>query len=211
MIIIEGPDNAGKTTLAKKLSKRLDLPMVHSVRPKRGDSPEVVLSHSNSQLQPQNAILDRVYAISEWVYGRVIRGKTALGHFHSQALLDLYHRPYLIIHCRPKMETILDNRGRDQMAGVIDNHKRIVEEYDYIMADLNRFSHCTVVSYDWESNSFDILANRCSGHLSRNHSRFTSVEYLTKFKDTDTTPKQPVTLPYKAMLFGANKRKKDDA
>lgn len=211
MIIIEGPDNAGKTTLANKLSKRLGLPVVHSVRPKRGDSEGVVLSHSNSQLQPQNAILDRVYAISEWVYGRVIRGKTALGHFHSQALLDLYHRPYLIIYCRPEMETILNNKGRKQMAGVLEHHQKIVEEYDYIMTDLNRYSHSTVVRYDWEINNFDLLANRCQAHLDRNHSRFTSVEYLTKFRDTDTTPKEPVTLPYKAMLFGANKGKKTDA
>lgn len=184
MIIIEGPDNAGKSTLAEKLSKALNIPVIHSVRPEKHWSEEDVLYHSTWQLRPQEAILDRVYAISEYVYGRVIRGKTALGEKHSEALFDLYNRPYLIIYCRPDDHTILDNKGRDQMDGVIQHHQAIINEYDVLMVEeVERFGQGSVLHYNWKSMHIDNVVGKCEKHLIDFHSRFISSQFMTKFRD----------------------------
>lgn len=151
MIILEGADNSGKSTLGEYLSNKLNLPLRHSEKPNPEWTPVEALGHSSRQLRPQSAILDRVYALSEYVYGPICRGASALGEQHQEALLDLYNRPYLIIYCRPHLSTILRNGGRDQMEGVLENHQKIVEEYDRLMDDVSRFSCCQVVNYDWQS------------------------------------------------------------
>lgn len=183
MIIIEGPDNAGKSTLAEKLSKALEIPVVHSVRPEKHWSEEDVLYHSTWQLRPQEAILDRVYAISEYVYGRVIRGKTALGSKHSEALFDLYNRPYLIIYCRPDDHTILANGSRDQMEGVIQHHQAIINEYDILMEEVKRFTVGEVFHFNWKSDHIDRVIELCEKHLVPFHSQNISSQFMSKFRD----------------------------
>jgi hypothetical protein len=166
MIILEGPDNAGKSTLARQLSKLLEIPQRHSERPDPAWTPLECLEHSSRQLRPQRAILDRIYAISEPIYGPVCRGKNALGDKARQAILDLYQRPYLIIYCRPRLATILANNGRDQMDGVVDNHNKLVQKYDDFMMDVCRFSKCTVIQYDWQNKvEMASLVQRCKDHL----------------------------------------------
>lgn len=151
MIILEGPDNAGKSTLGAYLSKELRAPLIHSEKPDPNWTQLECLEHSTRQLRPQGAILDRIYALSECVYGPICRGASALGDKHPEALLDLYHRPYLVVYCRPKMETILRNNGRDQMPGVLESHRDIVEAYDVLMEEVSRFAHCRVIRYDWQN------------------------------------------------------------
>lgn len=166
MIILEGPDNAGKTTLAKQLSKALGIPERHSERPNPAWTPVECLEHSSRQLRPQRAILDRVYAISEPIYGPVCRGKSALGDKAREAILDLYQRPYLIIYCRPRRATILQNAGREQMPGVLENHVQLIQRYDDFMLDICRFSKCKVIQYDWQNiTEMPSLIQRCESHL----------------------------------------------
>ena len=168
MIIIEGCDNSGKSMLAAQLSKALDIPARHSSRPDPKWTSVQALEHSSRQLRPQRAILDRVYSISEPIYGPIVRGKNALGDCARQAILDLYQRPYLIIYCRPHVDTILRNAGREQMEGVIENHRQLVQRYDDFMLDIIRFSKCTVIQYDWESKTeMPGLLARCEEHLLR--------------------------------------------
>ncbi|AUM59768.1 thymidylate kinase [Pseudomonas phage PMBT14] len=166
MIILEGPDNAGKTTLGEYLAKQLQTTVRHSERPDPKWNPVECLAHSSRQLRPQRAILDRVYAISEPVYGPICRGQSSLGDQGAKAILDLYHRPYLIIYCRPPSSVILKNDGREQMDGVIDNHAAIIAGYDKIMTDIAMFSRCTVVRYDWTNRtSLPQLVETCKRHL----------------------------------------------
>lgn len=169
MIILEGCDNSGKSTLAAQLSRALSVPVRHSIRPAPKATALQCLEHSSRQLRPQRAILDRIYAISENVYGPVVRPNAhGLGDKASEALLDLYQRPYLIIYCRPPLETILKNGGREQMAGVLDHHRALVERYDRVMEDVIRFSCCRVIQYDW-TNRIELPAvmDACTQHLKK--------------------------------------------
>lgn len=183
MIIIEGPDNAGKSMLAEKLCKELGVPVIHSVRPGKDWTADDTLYHSTKQLMPTRAILDRVYAVSEYVYGRIIRGKTALEHRHSEALMDFYYRPYLTIYCRPDMDTILANGDRDQMEGVIDNHRAIVEEYDLVFEEISQFTTGTILKYNWKTDNLNNLIGKCQKYLTKFNSKHVSSEYMTRFRD----------------------------
>lgn len=183
MIIIEGPDNSGKSTLGAQLTKKLNIPTIHSAKPDPAWTQEEALRHALDSHLPKDAILDRTYTISELVYGPICRGGSALGDLHFNALRDLYSRSHLIIYCRPPLEKILDNQGRDQMDGVIENHQKLVERYDEVMYDLLRFSTNRVVWYDWTvlGNLISVL-ERCQDHLLKQGSVKSSALYQTKFK-----------------------------
>lgn len=187
-IIIEGPDNSGKSTLAKSLSEILTCPVVHSERPNKGWGVNQTLLHSYRQLRPKRAILDRVYAISEYVYGNVVRNGSALGEFHKEALLDLYQRPHLIIYCRPDIRTILDNQGRPQMKGVLEKHSRIVEEYDILMDEVAL--HTNLIRYDWQEDIFDNLVKACSKHMKDFETQVISSMFMCKFRGKEAPKKE---------------------
>lgn len=168
MIIIEGPDNSGKSTLSAKLAKDLGTTYRHSVKPDPKWTPLEALAHSAMTLRPQRVILDRLYAISESIYGPIVRGRSALGDKAQEAILDLYQRPYLVIYCRPDIKTITKKNGRDQMPGVIENHLMLIKGYDEFMGDMAFFSKSQVIYFDWEDrNSYSSLLAACKDHIKR--------------------------------------------
>lgn len=179
MIVIEGPDNSGKSTLGEYLSQQLQTPLRHSEKPNPEWTALEALEHSCRQLRPQQAILDRIYVISEYIYGPICRGRSALAEQHARAMLDLYSRPYLIIYCRPRMDTILRNGGREQMEGVLDNHQKIVEAYDSLMEELARFSCCKILRYDWQSlGDKNRVLHQAQIHMTKYQSGLYSTIYL---------------------------------
>lgn len=179
MIIIEGPDNSGKSTLGVKLSLDLRIPLIHSEKPNPDWTPEQALEHATRQLKPRAVLLDRVYILSEYVYGPICRGRSALGELHPEALLDLYYRNYLIVYCRPSDKTILDNRGRDQMEGVLENHHKIIQEYDRLMTEIGIFGSNTVIHYNWEEiGSYPKVLHACRRHIKEFNSRYHSTVFM---------------------------------
>lgn len=176
MIIIEGPDNSGKTTLGQMLSRELMTPVVHSMKPDPTWSELQALDQAIMQLLPQQYIRDRTYAISEWVYGPICRGRSALGALHKQALNVLLHQRHLIIYCRPKDEVILKNDGREQMEGVLENHLAIVKGYDRLMDAIKVSMSIEVIEYDWTEGdkSFFNLVRCCRQHLT-DYKRYTKI------------------------------------
>lgn len=77
-IILEGTDNAGKSTLAKALSEILNIPVRgRIVRAEQGQTvAELHVLDVFAQMQP--TILDRCYAISDFVYEQVYGGASLL-------------------------------------------------------------------------------------------------------------------------------------
>lgn len=182
MIIIEGADNSGKSTLGARLSKDLGVPLLHSVRPDPHSNEHACLRHSRDQLMPKHAILDRVYAISEPIYGPICRGKSSLGNRGEDAMLDLMNRNHLIIYCRPHTATILRNAGRDQMEGVIENHQKIIDAYDRVFDDLSAFHSGKIIYHDWKvKSSYPLLLQMCSDHLKQSESIRSSAAFLSRF------------------------------
>lgn len=182
MIILEGPDNSGKSTLAAKLHRDLGIRVIHSIKPSENWTSKMVYEHCLKQIAPQTevAILDRVTAISEAIYGPICRGESALGNYQTEALLDLWQRPYTVVYCRPDDETILDNQGREQMPGVLENHKRIIEAYDRMMEDLGRFACPYVIHYDWkDKTSYTRIKNLAKSDQKRVSSVVQSATFMS--------------------------------
>ena len=145
MIILEGPDGSGKTTLAKEISLRLKLPIIHSGgKPK--DEYEAWSRHKEtlrSIHERRIVIMDRVICISDYVYGRVLRGGSSMGPGHHQELAEVMRLP--IIYCRPPDQDILElpedhevkgHETSDHVARVQSHQPQIVAEYDQLMSSL---------------------------------------------------------------------------
>lgn len=132
MIIVEGPDGAGKTTLIEKLSNALELPI----------APKVVDSHTNATTDLvkwvdyniekglTRTLYDRHRLISEPIYGPVVRGHLEPGfdnyhwlHTRQQQFRDM--KP-LLIWCLPPIEEVLKNLKEDPLNKVIVEHGHVI-------------------------------------------------------------------------------------
>jgi len=138
MIIVEGMDNTGKSTIAKLLGDTFQLPVVdRQGRPERDE--QVIEQIMSFLLLDPPAILDRHPLISERVYGLVIRKRDIFepplkfNFFLERLLRD----DPLIIYCRPDLARIL-NFTKGQMSGVEETAEALVECYDDLISGLNR-------------------------------------------------------------------------
>ena len=146
MIILEGPDNAGKTTLAEELSARLGWPVRHSGGPVK-DYQDINSRMVRVRLS-KNVIWDRVPAISEHVYGPILRGTDhGAESFHTWLQSADIH----IIYCRPDDKYVLnmalhrvsDKADAEHITKVNERQQEIVAAYDQLMT---KFPHHR---YDW--------------------------------------------------------------
>jgi hypothetical protein len=114
MIIIEGPDHAGKTTLVKKLSGELDVEVapIYATSRRMMQQQGVrrrVWSGLSALLRGQVYIHDRLY-LSELIYGSVIRGSCEFSvpeRSWIEDTLDQFGVP--IIVCLPPLSVIREN------------------------------------------------------------------------------------------------------
>ena len=109
MIIIEGPDGAGKTTLANEFVK-LGFEYRHEGVPKPGtDMFEWYTQQLLSVELGQNVVFDRLL-LSEWVYGHVVRERSAITFHQLRLLLRLFYASAgVMIMCSTDEDVIIDN------------------------------------------------------------------------------------------------------
>lgn len=152
MIIVEGMDNSGKSTLIANIADRFELRVI-----KRSGPPSaavtVAVSHREAEqafiletlsflvLNPQ-MIYDRFPIISEGIYGPVLRNKNVFereGTGWENWLDRLVQCNPLIIYCRPPEEKILCfSPNREQMQGVTDSARLLIHKYDQLMDKLEK-------------------------------------------------------------------------
>lgn len=118
IIILEGPDGSGKTTLANKLSVTMNMPIIHNVAPKNEDDFNGMYDmYMNIVLDNGHAILDRCW-YSEIVYGEILRGESAIDLNEMLYLEELisHQEGGMIIHCTDKLNMLWQRcqyRGED--------------------------------------------------------------------------------------------------
>lgn len=127
IIVVEGADNTGKTTLAVRLAHDLGgLYLKTELRPPTLDN----LMDFTEVLRQCNkytnyTVLDRHHIISEPVYGPIIRGKNPFDDdIIAQVLSQLN-----VIWCNPPRGVALLFDSRDQMEGVKENAEKIYDSY----------------------------------------------------------------------------------
>lgn len=142
LILLEGPDGAGKTTLADRLAVAVQHRFgsepirMHSGPPTRTPDEEYI-----GRLEPYDVrakiIADR-WHLGEMVYGPIFRGESKLTldscHHIEQYLMA---RGALLIYVNPPFETLktrLQTRGDDmvedtsQLGHIVKGYKRVLEE-----------------------------------------------------------------------------------
>ena len=178
IIILEGADNSGKSTLAKKLSEMFGLEVIHPGGPPKNIGEAIARcdeQHLVMQFSMQlDVIYDRVTCISDMIYRGKSQYHEAFDYF--QHLLTV-QKNVLLIYCRPSDERLKnfdDHVTQDhEDESVVDfakaNVDRIIGEYDFVMSRLVDNKHMDIIDYDFESENaylvFEEITNKIRNGL----------------------------------------------
>lgn len=134
IIVVEGVDNSGKTTLALELAKRLRAVFVKVERPAKGnDLPAFSNILEVASLYSGIVVIDRHVAISEPIYGEIIRGGHALREDEMKSAIA---RVTDIVYCRPPTDVIMGTlEVRGQMEGVVKHAAELLKAYDFLFEE----------------------------------------------------------------------------
>jgi cellulose biosynthesis protein BcsQ len=137
LIIIEGMDNTGKSTLAKQLAEDLQIDLRHSKGKDIDMSDNLLDIYWDSK--KGHLITDRINLISEVVYGPILRNQNKLEKT-KKIWWEIYDSlEIVIIYCRPSLGMILQSMSeREQMEGVIDNTEQLLLAYDREILQLEK-------------------------------------------------------------------------
>lgn len=131
ILILEGPDNSGKSTLAAHLSEALAIPITSS------EGPEKYPGEINERLRRYHEdsrklmIFDRHPAISQLIYGSFREG--GAHGVDPDLVQQLYNRDPLIIYCHGRSlsgHVIKDHDSAAHRASVARYHEEICQQYD---------------------------------------------------------------------------------
>lgn len=155
MIIIEGSDASGKSTLVHKIAQEIEgLNILSSEGPPEDRASALQSWHSRfTQHQGTKTILDRAAPISERIYGPILRGVNLFREVWP--ISDLVANSVPIIYCRPPSYVLLDPRmhvaraveNPEHIKQVGINQAEIMAAYDQVMAGVPH------IEYDWTQSS----------------------------------------------------------
>ena len=162
MLIIEGPDGAGKTTLIKSLQEAYpDLKVAPRVVSKQTEAMVDMQEWVNDNLRQglQYTIFDRYRLISEFIYGPLLRAGQSAPGFNSISWVHGSLRRFqalnpVIVYCLPPLETIKANLKDDtENSKVWDHIDGMYSAYLHRAAlDFIRDPYHTVI-YDYTMDS----------------------------------------------------------
>lgn len=150
IIIIEGPDGSGKTTLAEKLSKQTGYPVVHRSQPKSEEEKlQMLRGYVDAIDVGKNVIFDRCW-YSEMAYGPVMRDESVITYPEMYLLEEkLAKNGAIIIYCTDKPKTLwkrATKRGEEYITD-FDTFDKICANFDAIMSVPHLIP---VVKYDYK-------------------------------------------------------------
>ena len=149
VIIVEGCDFTGKSTLIEPMAKKLNALIL-----KECDIPSDYrkatqwVEEVNYLSQRRLVITDRCPAISEYIYSHCLRpNQVTLSNNQSLGLLSKIEKLITIVHCDPGWEQV-SKCNNDQMEGVKERLEDLFRYYRSFLVGIvkQRFS---VVRYNW--------------------------------------------------------------
>lgn len=163
VIVLEGPDGAGKTTLAENIRRhagRRYFAMVrHSCRPLTFRDAELFTAWIRGLNPKLDVVVDRHPLISEPIYGPILRGVDLLDCYSFEdRVAQLEKRISKIVYCRPSVDTILRCvHAEPQLQWVIEKIDLLIMEYDNFFRQVEFSGRIPVIRYDWEKDSVQSL------------------------------------------------------
>jgi predicted HAD superfamily Cof-like phosphohydrolase len=162
ILIVEGVDFSGKTTLVNKLQKDLNLFSLKSPRPHSPQDILTIASRTNQMAEGMDIICDRIALISEPIYGAVCRK-------HLPSLIEpqvadfmLESMQPIIIWCCPPWDHV-KKCSNDQMEGVKENLQELYGAYRDSILRIN--DRMIVLAYDFTVTSYEDLLSEVAGYL----------------------------------------------
>lgn len=183
MIVVEGADGSGKSTLVAALSRTFpDWPVHHSGGPPRSQEDRDERERRFRilfEVRPRE-IWDRVYPISNPIYDQVIRDRilTPAALIEMSSILRGGARRLMIgppiVYCRPPLDVQMaaiarDDRVKDHetsshVAMVKERRMELIRVYDTVMTFLS-LAAPPVVVYDYTVTAPEVLAEYLRGYL----------------------------------------------
>lgn len=182
MIVLEGPDGGGKSTLITRLAERLDF----QVEPRACNSEHGInmttlkdwVDADLSRSVRSHGVYDRYPLISEPIYGPLTRGRMADGFedvkWMGLALLSMYELEPLMIYCLPPLDAVRRNvqathgMTTEHMSQVNHQIRAIWHAYCH-RAALDHGIHPEPVVWDYTdpnyNENFERLVSLCREHI----------------------------------------------
>lgn len=151
IIIIEGPDGAGKTTLANKISEQTGFMLLHRTQPKTEEDKKRMMDEYVQVIKAnKNCIMDRCW-YSEMVYGPIMRDASVISFVQMYELENLLARNgALIIHCTAP-EHVLWKRCLKRGEDYIKDRETLKKIHDFFEDLMHKIPHkVPVLKYEYE-------------------------------------------------------------
>lgn len=156
LVIVEGPDGSGKSTLIHKL---VDEGMIQIVSPSR-ESETIFFDYLDLQIfartEEFTAVIDRSI-FTEMIYRYLDKKEPST--FDMLQMLTMFEKYNVkIVYCTNKDCFIKSiERGEDNIT-TLEQSKKVQELYSYLMYLLENFTDIDVIEYDYEKDTvYDIL------------------------------------------------------
>jgi cytidylate kinase len=165
-IVLEGPDNGGKSTLAQKLANEMRGGVrYHHPGGKPASMREETQCAINqiAMLGNDNLIMDRCTPISQQVYNP----DPSLHLLRNKWLAEMRFKDPVFIYCRPSTDRLMrvhdltwrDDETEEHKQKIINGQHDFISRYDEIMAKIPH------VCYDFESSNAEIICTKALAAL----------------------------------------------
>jgi len=150
IIILEGPDGSGKTTLAKQIARQTGYTYEHRSKPENEEEKARMMGEYIQMCKSkQNIIVDRCW-YSEMVYGKVMRDQSYIDYPQMYELERMLAKNgAIIIYCTAPTAALwmrATKRGEDYIT-CREDFNAICEEYNKLM---NVPHYIPVVKYEYK-------------------------------------------------------------
>jgi hypothetical protein len=163
LIVVEGTDGVGKSTLAASLAEHYGCQLLWLGRPEKGKAFEFYMRAYLDQIEDSMVVMDRSHW-SEEVYGTVFRE----GSEFTQQELDLLDTLVgtanpVLVHCTLDNETISENQAQ---APGDDHHGEDPEKVQARYREVLLYTGFPVLRYNYKVETARELAERIEVHVS---------------------------------------------
>lgn len=176
IIVLEGPDCSGKSTLANNLISKINGIYIHNTYYKGMDVPYEHLHRFDIALQLSkqgiNCFIDRMW-LSELVYSKIYRdSKTEYKHNDIMFMNSKTDMTIICLPSKQKYINLFEKKKLERNEMFKDNMNRIYDEYDKFLLGTSEFEKFKIndkyMKYDFMQTNEDDLLNKLKEILDTN-------------------------------------------